>query len=1085
MHFLLRYEMKEAGGRSVAPIDRDKLLLAGGGDEGSFGWEDVPGKDLARPQLKIERHRGIDVHASVESVRRLEHTLAQYEWMTAKLGLSVEAGLKVRAQVQTPIDLFESAGFAMRLQAVAELAAAVRLTMGATVGSFMDQVLAHEKMKGIPGALFHVFMEEAVFEGGIYGKAAVAVMAYANLVLEASLIPDDERDAPGFLFLAESGYGCEAGAGYRLFFRIGFEDVQRFLARSIDLLVDEWIRRMIKQTGLLSEVGKAELPVLQGLFKMAFRTAFTAGSALSDRSEDEREAGARCAQVIQQEVQRVLVEQFASYGVRQFAKALQQADLTDEEWQQTESVRRALAARLREMPFESFRDTEATLAYWRDILQQAVDLGRSFADLKEKQEKWEQGLLLLWAAVQALMSATARMMNEEEPSVVPLTDLLTRAFNRRMRRPEGTALSVGDAWDYLIKYGVDRLLKEDKVSGTIARLLQAAGDGSEQEVLERLLRQADGPVGPAGDARAFLREIVSAIREYLNERIEKEWLPDVTSKLEGQGDLKDYFLEVVWPALRTMIDKGLHEISEGVTGDSQKKRLREMCSIVLIRVFSRSLAFAMENAVAEAQREASDQLRKVSDRFEIPEGATGRILDRIPVLDELSPFHKLQKALEAGADVLAPFSDERREQIRTHLLASLAPSLAGKSPDEVWEQLADPGWMPGKDAMFALLNEMGEETVQRFERFVQAMTDSFAAKLLDKLLRELDRLRELIGPWLNGLREAVDLLVRAVGELENLVARLQEMVENLDRSIEDGKRLLQDLIGNADHYEGLRQELEGRYVQIALDLLDPFNLLGPIKKAAKKYIRDHVPGEFMRHVYPVLIRGVGSVDIASLGVRSDQFYRAALSRVEGQLQETFEGRNPGFDLSFKVLGKRINLGRVEVPFGDVISMTIGTIQASGWFQDQAERIVQELAEFAERRAELAQELENLDAKIRELTTARETLARETPSAVSCQIEEPKQRSIYSAEIPVVIQFPGVPVHFAESGDHRRVTVLLDGVELPLDSFERTGDSANLRLARSLNARDLTAGIHVLSAAVTSGALNAQDQRVFLVSSGSQ
>ena len=103
------------------------------------------------------------------------------------------AAARVRAQVQMPLDLFDEAGIAVRLQAIAEAAAGVQLGIGLNIGDFLALAADDPRMRGAPMELLKIFLDEFTFQGGVMAKAAAAAMAYANLVATGSFIKRGSR----------------------------------------------------------------------------------------------------------------------------------------------------------------------------------------------------------------------------------------------------------------------------------------------------------------------------------------------------------------------------------------------------------------------------------------------------------------------------------------------------------------------------------------------------------------------------------------------------------------------------------------------------------------------------------------------------------------------------------------------------------------------------------------------------------------------------------------------------------------------------------------------------------------------------
>ena len=141
-----------------------------------------------------------------------------------------------------PLDLFDEAGIAVRLQAVAEAAAGVQLGIGLAIEDFLALAGNDPRLRGAPLELLKIFLDELTVQGGVMAKAAAAAMAYANLVATGSFIKRGSR-LPGFTIAAEAGVGLKAGAGFRVFARFGVDDPRNLVgAPSMSPSTRRWRR---------------------------------------------------------------------------------------------------------------------------------------------------------------------------------------------------------------------------------------------------------------------------------------------------------------------------------------------------------------------------------------------------------------------------------------------------------------------------------------------------------------------------------------------------------------------------------------------------------------------------------------------------------------------------------------------------------------------------------------------------------------------------------------------------------------------------------------------------------------------------
>src|SRR5262245_49027280 len=116
-------------------VDGSRSLLAAGADYRAGDWASVGAEASLDLVAAVDLNRGVDLGLGVEALARLDGAIRQY--LAADVSGQAHAAARVRAQVQMPLDLFDEAGIAVRLQAIAEAAAGVQLGIGLDIGSFL------------------------------------------------------------------------------------------------------------------------------------------------------------------------------------------------------------------------------------------------------------------------------------------------------------------------------------------------------------------------------------------------------------------------------------------------------------------------------------------------------------------------------------------------------------------------------------------------------------------------------------------------------------------------------------------------------------------------------------------------------------------------------------------------------------------------------------------------------------------------------------------------------------------------------------------------------------------------------------
>ena len=88
-------------------------------------WGAIRGGASLKFDGNVSARRGIDIDLGLMAIVNLDASFSQY--LAADLSGQAQAQASIRGQIQLPINLFDEIGVAVRLQAIAEVAAGVRL----------------------------------------------------------------------------------------------------------------------------------------------------------------------------------------------------------------------------------------------------------------------------------------------------------------------------------------------------------------------------------------------------------------------------------------------------------------------------------------------------------------------------------------------------------------------------------------------------------------------------------------------------------------------------------------------------------------------------------------------------------------------------------------------------------------------------------------------------------------------------------------------------------------------------------------------------------------------------------------------
>jgi hypothetical protein len=254
----------------LAELDRSRQIFS---DESGkvVSWDGVEGGRLVEWKSETTLRRGVNIAADVAG--GINAVFNQLKNIPVFTEIGGEAS--VRLQAQTPLDLFEEAGLAARIQAIARLAAGIGLKPTMSVKDMLDAVGGLPGARNGPYELVELLLEEVTIRGVLYAQAAIAIMAYANFVATGSVLPGDDGKKPGFQFVFEAGYGFKVGGGYRTYVEVGLDKPQRLLARLADEVVTRLIQAAVRR---LPSDQRSRLLSLEAPLKMGARLAYEIGA---------------------------------------------------------------------------------------------------------------------------------------------------------------------------------------------------------------------------------------------------------------------------------------------------------------------------------------------------------------------------------------------------------------------------------------------------------------------------------------------------------------------------------------------------------------------------------------------------------------------------------------------------------------------------------------------------------------------------------------------------------------------------------------------------------------------------------------
>ena len=1062
----------------------DQDVFAAGGTVAT-DWAQAGGSAQVTIAAGAQINRGINFDLGISALANVDAGVGRF--LSAELSGQASASASVAAQIQVPMNLFGEIGFAVRLQAIAELAAAVQVSLGLKVGDFLELAGNDSKMRGLPVDLLRVFLSEIDIKAGLYAKAALTAQAYAQLVITGTAIAQPARNLrPGFNIVAGMGVGLKAGAGFRVFAAMEFADFSRFVARSVDVLVDGACREAAAGLPAGDATSRALLQAARPAFKMALRTAYELGEFIAVNAPQANAAGAeqvalRCAQVALEEGQRFLLEGLTDAALQALRTALQDwmAPPLNARWRAARAARRALSDHLDGFPAEPFDGATATEAYWNTLVTRIVDLATAMAG-STLDPPTQRFIAVLWSAAQLALVAARRVTRADASlrviglpprqvhapfqgslSVQPPQIVRDHIRGSLAAAPTG-ALQLGHLVEFLTADAALDFLRQqnpgvDRFLGAMTGPLGSLAN----DVARTFLRNIGSAVVAGGrpDAQATLEAIAASLRRFVGTQIHEELAPVLRANLLSRPDVKTYFDEVFLPTTDFTLDTVFGAALDWSRRGADRERLKEALSGILMKLVGRSLVATADIMVTEAQRQMQGILNGLADNVEAPNGIVRQLSRAANLPVPVSEIAELTAdALRIGGEVLGPLSDSQRAKIRTLMYRVIdpVPVDAGTS---FMRQLADSAFLPNAEAMMELATELGSVGGERFLQFVIKLVELIGRKILDELSAVIDAAGAQIQQWYEDTRQALEELQQQIGRLAAEIERLANQVaRDFDRAVDDLLGALAPLATPSGR-RTFKARLADQVIDDAFALLDdnyvyrtlaPASVRGAIRAAARSAVESALDNDILDGVLDIVGEVAEEIDsliddVRDLDPRRDlaeQIGNLLLNRLTDAIYDNL-GRDPhinvGFDVTVLGTRHRLLLGRIDVPIDAVVDGLRAAIRQLDAFEDAVRDAAGALASaFAgEARLQTAEtERTNKAAAQARLGVQRAELE---AAPRSVKILSPTSGSAAAGSMRIRIEVEGLSPAAVEDQPDRPsvVSVFLNGRELPLSSFTVT------------------------------------------------
>lgn len=1064
----------------TARLDQD--VFAAGGTVAT-DWAHAGGNAQVTISAGAQVQRGLNFDLGISALANVDASVGKF--LSADLSGQASASASVTAQIQVPMNLFGEIGFAVRLQAIAELAAAVQVSLGLKVGDFLELVEHDPNMRGLPVDLLRVFLSEVDIKAGLFAKAALTAQAYAQLVVTGTAIAQPTRNIkPGFNIVAGAGVGLKAGAGFRVFAAMEIANFSSFIARTVDVLVDKACDDIKGELPSDATSLRALIDAARPAFKITFRTAYELGEYIALNAPAATAGGAqdvalRCAQVTLEEGQRFLLKGLTDAALEALRSALEGwlSTMAPATWTAALPARRALADHLQIFPDEPFDGTPATETYWNTLVARVIDLATAIVG-RTVDAPTKRFVSVLWSAAQLALIANRRVVRADARlSVIgqpprqtqkaftgSLTAQVPQLVNDHIRAalpsPPAGALGLDDLVEFLVADAALDFLRQnnpgvDRFLSAMTGPLGTAANDVARTFLRNIGSVIAGGTGQP-DAQATLVAIADGLRAFMSEQIHTELAPALRDRLLLRPDLKGYFDEVFLPTTDFTLETVFGVVTDWTRRGADRERLKEALSGILMKLIGRSLVVTADIMLATAQDQIHDILNDLADKVDAPNGIVTQLSKAANLPVPVSEIAELTAdALRIGAEVLGPLSETQRTRIRSLMYEVIDP-LPVDAGSDFMQQLGDSAFMPNGQAMMALATELGAIGGERFLQFVAKLIELIGRKILEEMAEILEAVQRQLQQWVDDTQHALEEMQRQLGQLVADIERLtREVAQQFDDAAEKLLGALTPLArasGRRKFRSRLADELVGDALAVLTDNFVYRSLAPPdLKRSMRALARDALEQALDNKVIDGVLDIVGELaeeidsimdDVRELDPDRDlaqQIGNLVVNRLADAIYDQM-GRDPHINVGFDVtiLGTRhsVSLGRIDVPVEAVVDGMRRAIRELDAFEDAVRDAASSLASAFTKEATL----QTAEGQRSDIATKHERLNRQRaaiePAPRGVRILSPVPGSVAIGQTKLRIEIQGLSRDAVEDTDDRPsiVQVFLNGREIPLSGF---------------------------------------------------
>ncbi|MFS0839725.1 hypothetical protein [Paenibacillus sp. 1P03SA] len=690
-------------------------------------WGNIKGQSILT--AKSEQRRGGDYALGAGFRTQINELLNKW----AQLKILAEAKVSAIAQVkiQTPLDLFNEAGLAAKLQIVLEAAVAAGLNMGLTMGQLAEILKTRSEGRGLSGQLLDLLLNETRLEAALFGQYAIGFMAYANFVTVGSLRKNEEFPEPSFQFLYEAGMGFIVGGGYRSYIQMKIPDPRHLVQIFSDLLIDGVVQKVITTQ-------QDQAIMLGAMLKIAVKASYEVSDRLSiETNPNNDEIARKVLLIIWDQFQKVVFLQLGLFYRAQVVDMLNRSNLSSDQTA-------ALIQKLQAVNANRF------LTYSDEIFSSLSLIITSFQDEPTK-KKFVEALSVLWVSSYFIRFPYASSPTDDFHQFMGSLPFqfhpeIKNWINTSLKRDKDANLNVEEILRFLLDRPVASAIHGTENLRHVGRILSPTLGNDLHLVIQKLFRPQE-VIASMGSFKSILSAISQSFDDYVDREISGRSAA-ISNTLSDEQEIAILFNRALVPSIQIVSDILIPETVNGFQNFDQKTMM-EILSSPLLTMLGRSAVHIVSTVSSVVNNQIEGILRD----------GVQNVTNALKPLGAQEIVKKpLEEAAKAIADLVAPLPADVQNELFGRA-ANLMSPIEGNAVDYATRLKNNVLTMPQGDEIEEiaklLLKHLWGKMIDFAGKIIPALFQALIEDLLKKIDDFLEVLEGLLKTIINSIKQIV------------------------------------------------------------------------------------------------------------------------------------------------------------------------------------------------------------------------------------------------------------------------------------------------------------------------------------------